>query len=551
MARTESKASNAVDELLKSFLPALKASVIELEQRRSIVARVDGQIIGTGQADFTTTNTFYTLNFEGKAFQLVDVPGIEGDERRFEATVKQAIARAHLVFYVNGTNKKPEKATAEKIRSYLNRGTQVVPLVNVRGSADAYEFDEDREALESNGSARAALEQTREVLRSALGAEVLLEGHCIQGLLAFSALALSRADNRTTIHPSRDRDLVLQQRNYLKYFRSPEAMRSFSRIDAVAKILHNKLATFKEDIVEANKIKIRELLAENILVLKAAQCEHEEFMKRVAPEFDKCREALAHSLKSFEQLVVAGRKNLWDGFFNKVQEDSSEIVEKYFGDNEKIQSLIQKDFERRQNILKPELENQLKKNVGEMLDAVREALTRLVEDVNRVQFEEQVLFAGEAAVGYEPAELEMSLKFWDYGAILYRFGSYITTGMAAGSVIPGIGTLIGGVAGAMIALVVSAVSYFQGKDARIRRAQSKVRASIEEKREKLLQSINYNSEEILNPVRDIMNDVYRKIKESQENIDRPLKIIQKLTETMSGLKIQLEDMARGSIRPIQ
>lgn len=65
---------------------------------------------------------------------MIDVPGIEGDEGKYAHMVRQAVAKAHLVFYVNGTSKKPE-GNGGKIRAYLRRGTQVCPLVNVRSGA--------------------------------------------------------------------------------------------------------------------------------------------------------------------------------------------------------------------------------------------------------------------------------------------------------------------------------------------------------------------------------------------------------------------------------
>ncbi|MGK7460505.1 DUF1269 domain-containing protein, partial [Salmonella enterica] len=69
---------------------------------------------------------------------LIDVPGIEGNESHYVHLVKEAIAKALLVVYVNGTNKKPETTTAWKIKSYLEYGTQVYPLITARGYADAY-----------------------------------------------------------------------------------------------------------------------------------------------------------------------------------------------------------------------------------------------------------------------------------------------------------------------------------------------------------------------------------------------------------------------------
>ncbi|MBT9137324.1 MAG: hypothetical protein DDT34_02414 [Firmicutes bacterium] len=122
--------SRALDALLNRQLTALLDTLLIYERKKAQVNRVDGLIIGTGEADFTKGNTLYPLSYHGKRFQLIDVPGIEGDERKYAPMVREAVAKAHLVFYVNGTNKKPEKATAKKIRSYLKFGTQVCPLIN-------------------------------------------------------------------------------------------------------------------------------------------------------------------------------------------------------------------------------------------------------------------------------------------------------------------------------------------------------------------------------------------------------------------------------------
>lgn len=300
--------SPTLDALLNRQLTALLDMLVVYERQKAQVHRVDGLIIGTGEADFTKGNTLYPLNYKGKRFQLIDVPGIEGDESKYAHMVREAIAKAHLVFYVNGTNKKPEKATAQKIRNYLRLGTQVCPLVNVRGNADAYEFEEDRESLKNHGDSTTALQQTEEVLRSVLGSKVMQTGHCVQGLLAFSALAIDAQTGRTTIHSSRSRDLVIQQRNYQKHFTSRKSMYEFSQIQSVAKVLHDKLSTFREDMIESNKTKVYELLVENLETLKNLYISHEAFVAKTKPEFDKCREAIKQAQERFEQLVVTGQK---------------------------------------------------------------------------------------------------------------------------------------------------------------------------------------------------------------------------------------------------
>ncbi len=42
----------------------------------------DGAIIGDGRSDFTEKTESYTLKHNNKTFTLLDVPGIEGDEKK-------------------------------------------------------------------------------------------------------------------------------------------------------------------------------------------------------------------------------------------------------------------------------------------------------------------------------------------------------------------------------------------------------------------------------------------------------------------------------------
>ncbi len=547
--------SEKLEDLLSARFPALTQSAISLEKQRVEVCRVDGRIIGTGAADFTKGNTLYTLNYKGKTFQLIDVPGIEGDENKYAHMVREAIAKAHLVFYVNGTNKKPEKATAEKIHSYLRRGTQVCPIVNVRGNADAYEFDEDRESLESHSSAGTALKQTMDVLKSVLGMDVLLPGHCVQGLLAFSSLAISPGTGKTSIHPSRDADLVIQQRNYLKHFALTRAMLEFSQMQALAQVLHARLGTFREDIIESNKVKVRELLAENIGVLQQALKEHRNFIAKVDPEFEKCRESINGAIKTFERLIMAGRMNLWSELFNSFSEHADSIVAENFGDKDLIAIKLKKAFKTRQDDMGQRLQEQFEEHMKGLHSGVGQAMERLIQDVQRVEFQQRVTFDqtnGQKSV-FHATGLDMDLGTKGWGAIAVKVGSYASIGAGIGSgILPGIGTAIGAAIGAAVGAVVSYIDFFIGKERRIRKAQSQVQKNIDEVRDRVRGGL---SEEIEN----LTSSVRREIKESMlgqvdaiyANLVHPLDIIQKQIVMMGNIKHKLEEMPRGTIQAIQ
>lgn len=544
--------SLTLQNFLNLQLPALLKSTVDLEKLKSHAYRVDGQTIGTGEADFTKGNTAYALSYKGENFQLLDVPGIEGDEKKYEHLVRQAIAKAHLVFYINGTNKKPETTTAEKIRSYLRRGTQVSTVINVRGNADAYEFDEDRKSLENHGDAKKALEQTMGVLESVLGKQVLLPGHCIQGLLAFSSLAINPENKKTSIHPSRNHDLVIHQRNYLKHFASNKSMFEFSQLRTVAQVLHKKLDTFREDIIESNKVKVRELLSENISILQKSHVEHEVFIKKINPEFEKCRESIHEALKTFERLMSAGRKNLWGDLFNDLIEHADTIVANNFGDNDSIKSGINKAFTSLQTDIGARMQEQLEEQLADLQSSMAQAMERLIQDVRRVDFQQKIIFDTDSQKSMSNmTRLNMDLDTKAWGSIAFNVGSYAVSGFFIGSAFPVIGNMIGGAVGAAIGLFVSFVQLFLGKEKRIRKAQAQIQEKIEEVRNQVISELPKDMKILLDPVhKEVKETILNEVDIIYANLIRPLHIIQQQIAMMIHTNQQLEKMPHGTIQAI-
>jgi len=542
---------NQVVHQASSRLSVLAQSIIDCEKKKALVRRVDGLIIGTGKSDFTQGNVPYALKYNGKIFELIDVPGIEGDESRFIGLVQEAVAKAHLVFYVNGTNKKPEKATAAKIRSYLRRGSSVCPLVNVRGSADSYEFEEDRESLDQGGGG-VILKQTEAVLASALGEHVLLPGHCVQGLVGFSSLGFDHKPDTTTIHPDRESDLVRHQRNFLNHFDDTDAMYRFSQMESVVEVLTGKLSTFREDIVESNKSKVRELLAENMNVLKETLESHKEFVARVAPEFDKCRAAITEAVSSFERLVTSARRNIYNELFNKLVEDSDNIVADNFGEAADIKRGIESAFERHSQDAQAELEASLEKNMGGLQSQLEESVERLLEDVERVKFQQKVRADQASRWSFQHSDdLGWNLGLGDFGSFAFQIGSYALSGAAVGTFFPGLGTIIGGAVGAALGLAMALLNLFMSKARRIRKSQAEVRKKIESLRDKKLADIEPEISALMESVRkSVEEDVVQQVDVLEKSLDAPLEIIDKQISALSHVKNTIEMMPYGSTKAV-
>jgi hypothetical protein len=88
------------------------------------------------------------------------------------------------------------------------------------------------------------------------------------------------------------------------------------------------------------------------------------------------------------------------------------------------------------------------------------------------------------------------------GGVLLNIGSYALSGMTLGSLFPGVGNIIGAVAGAVIGVISSAVSYFfGGKDKKISAAQSKSRENVDEARDKFAPKFSEETKKIIGNIK--------------------------------------------------
>lgn len=526
-------------------LVALRDAAVALQRQRSLVSRVDGVIIGTGEADFTKGNSCYQLRHQGKPFQLMDVPGIEGDETRYAGMVREAIAKAHMVLYVNGTNKKPETTTILKIKEYLRRGTRVCTLVNVRGNADTYEFEEDRRSLTDDGANEAPLQSTEAALEAALGADVLLPGYCVQGLLAFAGLAVDASTGRTTIHPSRNGDLVVQQRNYLKYFRDPAAMRRFSRIDDVAQILGNRVEGFREEIIESNKAKVRELLVVTLRDLRAMMTENEAFMGNLEPEFVRVRKATDQNVKDFADSICRNRKAGLERLFNAMLDNADGIIKDHFGDNEAVNAECEKSFNALQQDAVAKDRTLIEGALAALQDHLQRDVGRFLENLQRIDFQHRVeIGTAGMSTTYRTLKLDMGIGFdtwsklfaktWDGGLSGFHFGPW------------------GAIAGAVLKLIFGVVELFMGKEKRIRMAQAQAHGEINAARQKAIADTAQANVRLLETVKTVVaQSVTAKVEELHTSLRRPRKVIRQQIAAMENALGYLEKMPHGTIQPIQ
>jgi gas vesicle protein len=275
-------------------------------------------------------------------------------------------------------------------------------------------------------------------------------------------------------------------------------------------------------------------------------------MKTIKPEFDACRESIKQAQLSFERLVESGRKNLWSNFFTKLCEEADDIVAEYFGDNDRISSAIERSYKRKQEELGLQFEDNLTKNLNTMQESIETAMKRLLEDVQRVEFQQCLISEGYSeGEFFRSAAVDMGFEMKDFGKMAFSIGSYVATGAAIGSTFPGIGTAIGAAVGAAIGVLISLLSVFTSKEKRIRKAQAKIQDSIEDVRCKVMIKLKDDIRSVVKPVRESVEvKALAQVNDLYNNMAKPIEIVQQQISLMKNMRNKLEKMPYGTIQAI-
>ncbi|WP_180166139.1 GTPase [Acinetobacter sp. YH12049] len=144
----------------------------------------DGQIMGDGRSDFTRESKEFLFDINGTQVKLIDVPGIEGDEKLVENEISKAVKKAHAVFYVTSKDAAPNEGTLQKIKTHLADQTEVWTVYNKPVTSPR----SLKNGLISNDDERGALNDLNKQMESALDKHYK-NYTVVAGLAAFYAVA--------------------------------------------------------------------------------------------------------------------------------------------------------------------------------------------------------------------------------------------------------------------------------------------------------------------------------------------------------------------------
>lgn len=519
-----------------------------LESFRLSPNKPDGLIIGTGKADFTTDNIPYEFTYQNKTFQLLDVPGIEGDEGKYEHLVKQAIEKAHLVIYVNGTNKKPEEQTTRKIKSYINQYAKIYAICNVRGKADSYEFEEDQVALtKTHKDISDVLDQTLTVLNQNIGQDLIEGGQCIQGLLAFSALAYDQNKKETTISSSR-KDLIKSQNSYMRDFSSLEKMKSFSQVNELEEKIVSKFASFEKDIIESNKHKIVRKIEDIREVIQEELDKHLAFQTKIKKELDVGVESINRLLNDFENNLSNKSSNAISSTFLNIADNGCNVIEVYLIKNKDyIQIGIEEIVDNESKALSSNLEKIKDHAYQDFKNGLKEIIKRLGKNIEQVQSNFELEHSKKIKFSTEFSNDSM-FDVQSLGKGLMEIGSMAAIGAGIGTFFPIIGNIVGGIVGGIAGLLKAVWDFMSSDKSKINKAQSKFRTNINSVQSDFKFQVRSSVNQMVTEVRkNTEQSVIEKIYIEYNKIEDVDRILTTQINNLSTLSNQIKSKGYGTI----
>ncbi|GAA8305780.1 hypothetical protein HpKG86_06790 [Helicobacter pylori] len=332
----------------------------------------DGAIIGDGRSDFTLETKSYTLKHNNQSFVLLDVPGIEGNEKKVKQQISNATKKAHAIFYVTRTPAPPQKGeegkerTIEKIQKQLDSQTEVYTLFNKpinspRALKDGLIDENEKESLKI----------LNEKMKAILGKHY--EGHQIVSTqVAFYGLS-------SALLP--ETDFYKNKQKFLEIFKAEELLLKSHFKQLGEFIAGTLLENSRKKIIESNCNKALKVI--------------EKLQKAITTTIDREINPTIEEIKNAQLETYSNLDRSGDKFVSNLRNSVSKEIERFKSDFRiGMHEHIEKDIENEEceEIFKNECKQRTKKLKENIERCFNECEEQFRKDIQKDagQFEERI-----------------------------------------------------------------------------------------------------------------------------------------------------------------
>lgn len=506
----------------------------ELEQKKKklsdeadqqLKGYADGKIIGDGRSDFTREVAEFNFEIEGKPFTLLDVPGIEGDENKVGEPIRNAIKKAHAIFYTI-CNPKIEDNTLAKIKKHLSAQTEVWSIYNTRTTSPR--------AIKKIPTLLSVPEGINDV-KNNLTSEF---GERYAGNLNISAKPAYLALTESIIPRSEEEK---NKNKFLEECSQSEILQKSNFFDFEDKLKNDILKNYKNKIFKASLNKASQVLKETINSTDQILYNYQESDKKIKDVFKNASAQIKNTETRLINELKRNKRKEIEMFEKNIRNYMEDIIEDDVSNDKfkmELEYIKDEELEKLSKRFKVSSENSLKK-FDQEINSVITNLARYISTIlTRQQKELSNIFAMN---NLTLPEINIDNGINKTGLATALTAIAIATAPTTG----GLSLLVAGVAitGAVIGAIKSVYGYFS---ADYRKSQqynklSEVLAKLEEEIEKNIDESIDNIKR--KTVSKTVNPIYSTLKNTYEDYAKNIPLIKKVK---ANLTIIYDDIEKQS-----
>ncbi|NHA73022.1 GTPase [Helicobacter pylori] len=332
----------------------------------------DGAIIGDGRSDFTLKTQSYSFQYNHQNFILLDVPGIEGDEKKVIEQISNATQKAHAIFYVTKTPNPPQKGeegkegTIEKIQKQLDLQTEVwtifnKPINSPRALKDGLINESEKESL------KILNKKMKNIL-----------GEHYKGYKAVSAQAAFYGLSQALIPET---DFYEKKQKFLKDFKAEELLYQSHFKPLAEFIAEELLKNSRAKIIESNCNKALKVVEQLQKAIKTT------IEKRIDPGIKETQEHLQEARYNLDRSKEKFISDLKNSAHNEIDQFKSDLREKMYAHiNKNIEDDECKEIFKNEHEQRTE---KLRKKIGQHFNECKESfIEEIKKDIE--QFKERI-----------------------------------------------------------------------------------------------------------------------------------------------------------------
>ncbi|MGJ5702038.1 GTPase [Staphylococcus equorum] len=318
----------------------------------------EGLSIGDGTKDFTKKLTQKKYG----DVDLLDLPGMEGNEEEYIEEIKKGINKAHYVFYVSNNSKEPEEKTLAKIKSYLKDQTNIYSIINIRRPLNK----NTKENL-VNENIKTVINRTDEKFQT-------IFGNNYKGNIYLNAKLgyLLRTNNK-------NKDILMSKEKLINLLDSEEKVYEYSNFKRLVQLINkvNNNKTREKEIAISNTYKFLSLNESIISNILKGKKDLDIQIFEIESNFNNAKDAIKKEIESFK-IKIKMSLNV------EVLKFQNEMKELFTYENSK--KLDKKEIDKELNKVK----NKFNKSIEKMLENEFKDLSNRILN-NYKQMKEQVI----------------------------------------------------------------------------------------------------------------------------------------------------------------